>query len=93
MPRAFSRSRSSSADPLAALARLEQLWTERQARSAEVRRCMAALPTEQAGPVAGGGHSSAFAPYHDGQQANFTATIVLATACAENWRVRAGTPT
>lgn len=58
---------------------LEHLWIERQARSAEVRRCIAALAPEQQDQLRAE-VLRAFAPYHDGQQTNFTATIVLATA-------------
>jgi ubiquinone/menaquinone biosynthesis C-methylase UbiE len=58
---------------------LEHLWTERQARSAEMRRCIAALAPEQQDQLRAE-VLRALAPYHDGQQANFTATIVVAAA-------------
>jgi hypothetical protein len=58
---------------------LEKIWEDRQARNAEVRRCIAALPPEHQHQLRAE-VLSAFAPYHDGQQANFTATIVGATA-------------
>jgi ubiquinone/menaquinone biosynthesis C-methylase UbiE len=57
----------------------EEFWADRQERSAELRRCIASLTPEQRDQLRAE-VLQALAPYHDGQQATFIATIIVATA-------------